>query len=294
MRNSIGDHSRIIPTARVVAYFRSFSDIPYAKDASKTLRGEETARQVYCEDLDSLTAFSGPFFEARHKCFNRFIEAHRNVLELAVGTSVGRGLAISDDLDKFYVGTDLPEMIREAKTFFEAINYKDRTNHILAAANVLSYDELNAAANHLVTRRDVLIINEGLWMYLTTEEQAVAADNIRRILENYGGEWVTPDIWDLASNEQFISSLEPQLRSAMPTIMQRASNATGRDLDKNYFATRQAAIAFFHKLGFKMDQYPMVDDLRCLTSIASLWGERERGFYEPGLRQQRVWVMSLI
>jgi hypothetical protein len=139
----------------------------------------------------------------------------------------------------------------------------------------------------------MVIMNEGLWTYLTTEEQIVAADNIRRLLERYGGEWVTPDIWDLESNEQFISSLGPELRSAMPIIVQRASNLTGRDLEENYFADRHQAIRFFQRAGFEVEQHPMIEDLRNLTSITKLWGERERSIYGPALQQQRVWVMSL-
>lgn len=297
MRNSnavgSGDHHRISPTARIVGYFRSFSDIPYAKEASKTLRGEEAARQMYQDDLDLVTRFSGPLMEARYKCFKRFIDAHSNVLELAVGTSVERGLSISDDPNKFYIGTDLPEMIKESKAFLKKISKKRRTNHHLEAANVLSYEELNAAANHLGVRRDVLIINEGLWMYLTAEEQVVCAENIRRILEHYGGKWVTPDIIDSESRKQLISSLGPEMSFAIPRMMRGVANLTGRDLENNFFANRQDAIRFFQTSGFEVNQYPLVDNLGSLTSITKLWGERERGFYEPALKQRLVWVMSL-
>jgi hypothetical protein len=287
------DHNRTIPTARVVAYFRSFSDIPYAKQTSVALRGEQTAREIYDDLLAVMTIFGGPFFEARYNCFNRFIDVRDNILELSVGTSVGRGLSISEDPRKFYIGTDLPEMIDESRAFFREIDGRIRGNHYLEPANVLSYDELIAAARHLGSRREMVIMNEGLWTYLTTEEQIVAADNIRRLLERYGGEWVTPDIWDLESNEQFISSLGPELRSAMPIIVQRASNLTGRDLEENYFADRHQAIRFFQRAGFEVEQHPMIEDLRNLTSITKLWGERERSIYGPALQQQRVWVMSL-
>lgn len=256
--------------------------------------GEETARQIYPDDLDLVTKFCSPFFEARYKCLDRFIDTQRNVLELAVGTSVGRGISISDNPDKVYVGTDLPEMIAEAKTFFMQINSERRANHHLAAANVLSYDELSAAASHLGTRRGLIIVNEGLWMYLTTEEQTTAADNIRKLLEKYGGQWVTPDIWDLESNDEFVSSLGPQLRRAMSRLMTRASMLTGRDIKSNCFARRQEAIAFLNNSGFAVTQYPMVDELSSLTSIGKLWEAHESRLYVPGLRQQRVSVMSLL
>lgn len=287
------DHDRIIPTARLLAYLRSFSDIPYAKEASKILRGEETAREMYDGDFDLMTKFASPWAEARYKCFNRFIGEISNVFELAVGTSVERGLSISDDPDRIYIGTDLPGMIDESVAFFNGINERARTNHYLEAANALSYEELSAAASHFGVRSNVAIINEGLWMFLTTEEQLVCAENIHRILQRYGGKWVTPDITDLESNERFISSLGPEMRSAAPRIMQRIAALVGRDLEKNYFANRREAIRFLKESGFEVNQYPMVDSFDCLTSASKLWGERERRFYEPALRQQMVWVMSL-
>jgi len=286
-----GDHDKIIPTARAVAYFRSFSEVPYAREASEALGGEAAARQMYQDDLDLMTRFSGPVFEARYKCFDRFIRTHPNIVELAMGTSVGRGLTIAEDPEKLYIGTDLPEMIDQSKIFLGTISKGKRTNHFLEAANVLSYDELNAAISHLGSRRDVAIISEGLWMYLTAAEQSVAAENVRRLLEKHGGTWVTPDIWDLESNEKFIASLGPQMSAAVPRILQKASAVTGRTLANNYFANREEAVVFFRNAGFEVAQYPMVHDLGCLTSLPKLWGEQERRMYGGGLMQMRVWAL---
>lgn len=288
-----GDHQRIIPTARLLAYFRSFSDIPRAKEVSEALRGEEVAKQIYQEDFVIGTRMAGPFMEARYKCFNPFIESHRNVLELAVGASVERGLSISDSAEKIYIGTDLPEMIKETKALFAKIADKNRTNHHLEAANVLSYEQLNVPIERLGINGEILIINEGLWMYLMHEEQVVFAENIRRILERYGGKWVTPDITDLEASDEFISSLGPDMSVAQRRIMQRFATVTGREFDTNYFVNPQDAIRFFQNAGFKVKQYPMVCNLASVTSIEKLWGKRERSFYEPALRTQLVWELSV-
>lgn len=286
------DHHRTSLTARLISYYRSFSDIPYAQEASKRLRGEEAAREILGEDLELVTRYSVPFMEARYKCFDRFIGARSNVLELAVGTSVERGLSISDDPEKIYVGTDLPGMITDAKAFFDEINEKIRTNHHLKAANVVSYEELQAAAYHFGARKELTIINEGLWYYLTNEEQLTCAENIRRLLEHYGGQWVTPDITDLESGRHDVASLELALQCSYQRIMRRIESLTGRDLEKNSFPSRQHAIAFFEKCGFTVTQYPMLEGLRHLTSIENMWGNRERSLYEPILSRQLVWVMS--
>lgn len=288
------DHARIIPTARMVAYLRSFSDIPYAEETSRSLHGEEAAREIYRGDFDHVTKFAAPFAEARYRCFDRFIDRYNNVLELAVGTSVERGLSISNNGKRTYVGTDLPEMIAESKAFLSTIQDISRTNHHLEPANVLYFEQMNAAIRHFNGDKNLAIINEGLWMFLSLEERIVCAENIRKLLEIYGGKWITPDIDDLESIDRFKSSLGDETRSAMQGVMRRISILTGRDQESNHFSTTEEAIRFFQDAGFHVSQYPMIENLSSLRSVSKLWGEQERRRYETGLRQQRVWIMSLM
>ena len=288
-----GDHHRITPTARMVAYFRSFSDIPYATDTANALRCEESVKFINHDDLVVVTRFLGPFLEARYKCFNKFVRAYRNVLELAVGTSIERGLSISDDADRMYIGTDLPEMIEESRAFFLSINKKERLNHRLEAASVLSCDELSAAAGDFGGRRGVLIVNEGLLQYLSLDERHICAANVRRILERYGGEWITPDVNIGGSGEDPSASVGPEAKAAIGRVFESVSNMTGRDNEKNSFGSPEEAVRFFHESGFEVNQYPMIESVKHLSSISKLWREQERCYYEPLLNQQRVWVMSL-
>jgi hypothetical protein len=287
------DHYRVSPTARAVAYFRSFSDIPYADKISCVLRGEETAKQIFGADLDTVSAWSGPYLEARYKCFGPIIDSRDNLLELAVGTSIERGVAIAQEPHRFYVGTDLPDMIRDSKTCLDEIAKEQRPNHHLVSANVMSHDELFAAAALFGERRNLTIINEGLWMYLKREEQIAAAQNIRKLLKHYGGIWVTADTWDIQSDAEFAATLRPETKLAIERATRRASSWTGREIGQNYFATRRKGIEMFEKLGFYVEQHPMMPDLRHLSSIRKVWGEWDAQIYEPFLRKQAVWVMSV-
>jgi hypothetical protein len=288
-----GNHYRISPTARIVAYCRSFSDIPYATETAKAVGAEEVARAIYHDDCDLVTRLFGPLIEARYKCFNRALAAHSNVLELAVGTSIERGLSICDAPDRIYVGTDLPEMIRECNALLAKTSPITRTNHHLEVANVLSYEELDAAVSHFRARPELLIINEGLWMYLTRQEQFICAENIRRILERHGGRWVTPDIGDLETREQRLSTMGSEMQSMLARVLQKTAQLTGKEVEKSLFANRSEAIKFFSESGFEVNYYPVVDDLGSLSSLGKLWGERERAMCGPWLRQHLVWVMSL-
>jgi len=288
-----GDYSRIIPTAKLVAYYRSFSDIPYAMETSKALQAEEAWRQILGDDLDLVTRLFAPSMEARYKCFDRFTSLYNNVLELAVGTSIERGIRISDDPEKIYVGTDLPEMITELRALFNDLGLKkERSNHHLEQANALSYEQLSAASDHFCSRREVLVINEGLLIFLTREEQAICAENVRKILERYGGKWVTTDVY-FESNAQTPNSYEPGIDAALSRASQRHTNVTGRNLERSLFPSQETAIKFFQEEGFDVNQYPMVSDLESISSITRLWQEPERRLCEPKLRQEMVWIMSL-
>lgn len=287
------DHDRIMPTARMVAYYRSFSDIPYAQQAAAALGAEEAARNILGDDLDIMTRFSGPILEARYKCFDRFIAAHRNVLELAVGTSIERGLTISSHPTNAYVGTDLPQMIQSTRILLNEVCPQESSNHHLVAANVLSLEELNCAVEHFDRGGDIQIINEGLLLYLTVDERRTCAGNIRSILAQYGGRWITPDIIDRESTARFVSQMTPDLKSAFHRTLDRIGHLTGRDIEKRFFNSREQAVDFFESCGFKVELFQMVKDTNNLASIGKLWGERERCLYEPALKQELVWVMSL-
>lgn len=289
------DHYRVSPTAKLVAYFRSFSDIPYARETSRALRGEETSRDLLQEDFDSVTKFGAPLVEARYRCFNPIIRTKRNILELAMGTSIERGLALTDDPTKTYVGTDLPDMLQESASFLEGLNLPPRLNHFLQPVNVLSYEELQSTMSHFSDRSDLAIIHEGLWQYLTFEEQPLVAENMRKILSQFDkGVWATPDITDKESRAKFVNSLSPEVKKLMPRIMKRITDLTGRNIEDNAFATEQDARKFFHQQGFEVTSYPMVSNLDELTSIKNLgWGEEERKLYEPAIIQRDVWVMRL-
>lgn len=294
MGENDGDHDRISPTARMVAYLRSFSDIPYAKQTSDALKGEETSRKILQEDFDVTVRFAAPLVEARYKGFNPVINGKKNILELALGTSIERGLGLSDDPETIYVGTDLSDMIRDSSEFFNRINSRPRPNHYLQAANVLSYCDLESATSHFNGRKDLAIIHEGLWQYIKPEEQPLAAENIRRILSKFGGLWATPDITDKESRVKLIESLGPEMKTLMPRLMRRITEFTGSNIEENAFATKKAATNFLYDAGFNVTEYSMIFNLDELSSVRNLgWSEREREFYGPSIKQRNVWVMRL-
>jgi O-methyltransferase involved in polyketide biosynthesis len=109
------DASLISVTAKVAAYYRQFSDIPFAAEVAKRVGADEAFERILREhglERDKLT-FYAPMFEARYKSITQVIlqSGASQVLELASGYSL-RGLDLTRHHQLWYVETDLPERVR--------------------------------------------------------------------------------------------------------------------------------------------------------------------------------------
>lgn len=78
----------------------------------------------------------------------------------------------------------------------------------------------------------------------------------------------------------------------MSRVTERIAALVGRDVERNYFATRRDAIGFFRNLGFEVGQYPLIENVESLASM-KLWGEAETRSFVPALKTIPVYVMSL-
>ena len=114
-------HDKIGTTARLIAYLRTFTDIPFSKEIAEATDAKK--------DFKTLAGTSGPsmaqfafIWEARYKATNQIIERHciNQVLEIAAGLSP-RGLAITEDPDVVYVATDLPLILEQEQAIAESI-----------------------------------------------------------------------------------------------------------------------------------------------------------------------------
>jgi len=85
-------YEKISPTAKLVAYLRTFSDIPYAKEIADESESEKAFRELTEESAKSMVRLA-PYWEARYKGTNQVLTKHgiTQILEIAAGLSP-RGL----------------------------------------------------------------------------------------------------------------------------------------------------------------------------------------------------------
>jgi O-methyltransferase involved in polyketide biosynthesis len=279
---------RISLTARLTAYMRQFSDIPFAADVAERLRAleafESLLRDHELRPEDML--WYAPVFEVRYRSIEAAIRASgaTQVLELASGLSL-RGLAMTRDPALTYVETDLPDLTAEKRALVDELRREhgivDHGNLHLVSANALDADELASAAAHLRPGATTAIVCEGLLQYLERGEIETVAGNVRALLDSYPGVWLTPDF-------------TLRTEAAPPTEQRRrfralVEGATERKMYAGSFADADELDGFLASIGFSARLIHQLDLVPRVTSM-------ERVGLPPSLLERmkprlKLWTM---
>lgn len=270
----ISNCEEISLTAKLSAYFQTFSDIPFAKEIAEESGSEEAFKEL-CGGMDlpiNNFAVLSLLSEARYKITNHILEQWgiNQILEIASGFSP-RGLAMTENPEVVYVITDLPKILEEEKTIVKKILARlnsRRPNLHFQVVSALDRESLSKTANFFRPNQPLAIISEGLLTYFNREEKKNVADNIHELLKRRGGGvWVTPDV----STKQFMERIF-QINENSRQINLLFSDITGRDLEDNAFLDENDIRQFFEKTGFKIQeyQYSNINVIKDLFSV-KLW-----------------------
>jgi len=284
------DHNKISVTAKIVAYYRQYSDIPFAKDVAR-YTGAEEAFQNFINadglDPDDLIEYA-PILEARYKSIVSLIlkSGISQVLEMASGFSL-RGLAMTRDHVITYVESDLGDLTWEKTRLIELIRDKykleDNGSHHVAVANTLNPDELRKALRPLVRGRKLVIVNEGLVQYFSAAEREMLAGNVRDLLDEFGGGvWITPDFMT-KTDAVNVSPERKRFRQVITGVTERSF------YDAAFDSTEQMN-EFFADFGFTASVRDQIDETPHLSSVEALG-------LSPGLAERAksglsVWVLT--
>ena len=289
------DHHLVSPTAKLVAYWRAESGIPYSREISKLVNAEATTRELLGDDLEKMAGFGVSYMEARYKALDRGLKetGYKNILELAVGI-LPRGLIQTADPSTIYVGTDLPEMLSETEKIMNQIQKKEelnRKNLFFRPANAIKLSELEVAAE-LFGNQPFNICNEGLLMYLTRDEQVVLAKNIYSLLSKNGGSWITPDITDKLSRARRMELVGADYKDVSQRALASISKSTGRSMFGGAFENPEEVDQFFNDLGFTVEKTPMYDGSYELFGLKQLPEGKFKEDMTNMLTSQKVLVMT--
>src|SRR5919197_5784133 len=258
---------KISLTARLTAYMRQYSDIPFAKDVANRLQAEAAFEKLLRDNELSPKdlLWYAPILEVRYKSVAETIRKSRatQVLELASGFSL-RGLALTQDPKVTYVESDLEELTDEKTSLVADLRRQyllaEHGNLHLVTADALDRNQLQSAAKSFRRDQPIAVVNEGLLQYLSATEMVMVAQNIRDLLIEFDGVWITPDF----SLKQDVKDVSEQQRRFRRVV----AAATERTLYNNAFDSDEQLLAFFDGLGLQPRVLNQVDTA---PNVVSLW-----------------------
>jgi O-methyltransferase involved in polyketide biosynthesis len=254
------EYESISPTAIVTAYPRTFTDIPYEKEIYNWL-----SKNIKVDvSLDKMLA---PEIEARYKLANRLLDkvGAQQVLELAAGYS-SRGLIYAQKGIK-YVEVDLESVCQNKINAIESFMRVPDNLHIVSG-NALEIGDLNECKKYFDKEKPLAIINEGLLRYLTFDEKKIVAQNVYKLLSEFGGAWVTCDV----TPKNFLKNQDKNL----PSINKNLTSLTNRNSINDRFEDKEHIIKFFGEIGFDVEFHYFSEAKNELSSPKILGIESEK------------------
>ncbi|MBQ6098851.1 STAS domain-containing protein [Methanobrevibacter sp.] len=154
-----------------------------------TLENTQNSDTVNVDDADLFC--NGVVMEVRYFTNGKLaMESGFTEVDLPCGFTP-RALEFAKSGKKF-VGMDLPATINEVEPVIMSLLEEDQKNLVnFEGVDATNYQSLKSAFDKIEGK--VCITTEGLLMYLTDSEMDAMCDNIKRILAEHGGCWITLD-----------------------------------------------------------------------------------------------------
>lgn len=191
------DFESISPSARALLFLKGHTDIPLAREGAALL----AAPEPFLPDMDNQNPlFWGRVlhFEARYWSLDALLSetSAERVLELSSGFSF-RGLDRVRRGPCHYLDTDLPAVTAPKRALVDALEGgapPPPGRLEIISLNALDEEAFAGALDHFAPG-ELVILNEGLLMYLDEAEKVRLCGIIRRALLERGGCWITGDIY---------------------------------------------------------------------------------------------------
>ena len=247
-QSSPSDHNfnSISPSAKSLLLMKGLTDIPFAKEGAKLIMYPE----AYSPDAglhEAGTLARVVHFENRYWSIDQLLAETgiTNILEISSGYSF-RGLHTVQHNEVHYIDTDLPELTAVKKNMAAELG-----KQVSERKGVLEILPLNAMDETeferviaLFPEGPIVIINEGLLMYLSEDEKLKLTRIIHTVLKKRGGFWITADIYI----KRDVSKLELKINEHQKEFFKK------HQIEENWFESFEEAENFFRKAGFVIDK----------------------------------------
>ena len=250
------DFSKISPSAKSLLMLKGLTQIPYAREAAELMSYPDHYHPDF-ENTDLAFWTRVVHFESRYWSIDQLFHdlVFHNVMELSSGFSF-RGLNMVQEKNIHYIDTDLENVIEYKKDLVDKLVGKDISSPgklEMLTLNVLDENEFNLIVDRFEDG-PLVIVNEGLLMYLNNQEKEKLCKIISGVLARKGGYWITADIYRrttltrLKDNNDELKELTDQ-----------------QHIEDNMFDDFDVAKDFFRKQGFVVDMESTMDFSKITT-----------------------------
>ena len=236
----------ISPSAKTLLLMKGLTSIAFARQAAELIMHPEPYIPDY-ENKDFTFWARVAHFESRYQSVDQLLAdvPIKNVLELSSGFSF-RGLAAVKEKDIHYIDTDLPALIEKKKEMIAALqggSFSAKGNLEVLPLNALDEKSFMEIVDRFEDG-EIIIVNEGLLVYLNTEEKSKLCSIIHKVLEQRGGYWITADIYIKQKTADNNLRMKDQLQEFLDK----------HHVEENKFDSIEDAEDFFKKAGFVIDK----------------------------------------
>ena len=205
---------------------------------------------------------------------------------------------------KRFVGLDIPAVIQEVKPkIIRLIDECKRDFVSLSAVDATNYDSLENALRGI--NGTFCIITEGLLVYFTDSELSALTENIRKILSEHGGCWITSDPELLKTHSLIskaltggkssdsISKTTSILEEKSDTLAGESGNSVCPRIGcKDFEEAARKGIKFFESHGFNVERLTFADNMPELNAYSMLKPEQISAVKEA-MTHAACWKMTL-
>ncbi len=243
---SAGSYDRISYTASKVLQKKALhTTIPYAREMADAagVKWRVSWARAWARRLLWGGVHQGEFLQFRYDSISSALAGYPRsaVLEIGAGFCT-RGLVESAEREA-YVESDLPGVIaRKPQLVQTVLSTRPTPNHHFLEINACDASDMQKAASFLIglkLSKPLVVVNEGILIYLDDREQRAFRDNVRAILTTCspGGAWITTDFSERDRPDTVLQAL----------VTRQLTRTTGRLF--NRFQTDRAVLDFLEEGG---------------------------------------------
>lgn len=281
------EFSSISPSAKSLLLMKGHTNIPFARQTAELILHPEKYRPDF-ENRDLSFWARTLHFENRYLSIDDLLSdlIIGNILELSSGFSF-RSLETVIRKGIHYIDTDLPDVIEQKRNFIPVLK-NNRINLIgtleLLALNVLDEEAFEGVVSRF-PQGEIVIVNEGLLMYLDTDEKIKLCRIIHKILKERGGYWITADIYVKRQYKKLNLNIDNETKDFFEV----------HKIEGNKFESFEEAETFFRRAGFEIDKVAYVNRSKLSSmkyflksiSIKQLW------YFRKAPRMQATWRLRI-